>query len=86
MDIDKALFKAEALLPNYPAHSWAVEIHCANLLVNYWVAEQSFKMNRMVGLNVLQEMKDMIPPDLDIYQGNITRPPHLQLCQACKWR
>eukprot|EP00957_Ditylum_brightwellii_P197232 15026668-Ditylum_brightwellii.AAC.2 len=47
MDIDKALFKAEALLQNYPAYSWTVEIHHANLLVNYWAAEQSFKRNRM---------------------------------------
>eukprot|EP00957_Ditylum_brightwellii_P154669 11772057-Ditylum_brightwellii.AAC.2 len=49
MDIDKALFEADALLPNYPAYSWTVEIHHTNLLVNYWVAEKSFKRNRMVG-------------------------------------
>eukprot|EP00957_Ditylum_brightwellii_P098730 7520436-Ditylum_brightwellii.AAC.1 len=47
MVIDKVLFKAEVLLPNYSAYSWTVEIHHANLLFNYWVAEQSFKRNRM---------------------------------------
>eukprot|EP00957_Ditylum_brightwellii_P070222 5334884-Ditylum_brightwellii.AAC.1 len=36
-----------ALLLNYPPHSWTVEIHHASLLINYWVAEQSFKRNRM---------------------------------------
>eukprot|EP00957_Ditylum_brightwellii_P069178 5253263-Ditylum_brightwellii.AAC.1 len=73
MDIDKALFESEALLLNYPPHSWTVEIHHTNLLVNYWVAEQSFKSNRMVGLDVLEEMKVMTPPDLEIYQGDIAR-------------
>eukprot|EP00957_Ditylum_brightwellii_P020328 1534088-Ditylum_brightwellii.AAC.1 len=86
MDIDKALFEAEVLLPNNPAYSWTVEIHHANLLVNYWAAEQSFKRNKMVGLDVLEDLKDMIPLELDIYQGDIARSPHLQLCKECKWQ
>eukprot|EP00957_Ditylum_brightwellii_P051496 3903619-Ditylum_brightwellii.AAC.1 len=86
MNIDKALFKADALLPNYPAYSLTVEIHHANLLVNYWAAEKSFKRNMMLGLDILEDMKDIIPLELDIYQGGIARPPYLQLYRACKWR
>eukprot|EP00957_Ditylum_brightwellii_P003959 301437-Ditylum_brightwellii.AAC.1 len=82
MDIDKALFEAEALLLNYPAYSWTMKIHHANFLVNYWVTLQSYRRNRMVGLDVLEDLKDMTPPDLDIYQGDIARPPQFQLHKA----
>eukprot|EP00957_Ditylum_brightwellii_P166395 12666481-Ditylum_brightwellii.AAC.1 len=64
--------QAECELPNVPDYSWAEEVHKANLAVKYWAVEQSFHQNRMIGEDVLDKLKEDIPPDVDIHQGCIT--------------
>eukprot|EP00957_Ditylum_brightwellii_P049251 3737375-Ditylum_brightwellii.AAC.1 len=71
-NIDKALFAAEPSLPNYPEYCWTTEIDSATKCFQYWAAERLFHNNRMVGLGVLQQLKDRIPPEIDVYKSNIT--------------
>eukprot|EP00957_Ditylum_brightwellii_P180598 13756520-Ditylum_brightwellii.AAC.1 len=63
-----------------------MEIENTIRVIQYWAAERSFHNNRMIGLDVLQTLKDKIPPEIDNYQGDITRIAESQLRKACKWR
>eukprot|EP00957_Ditylum_brightwellii_P088646 6751759-Ditylum_brightwellii.AAC.1 len=75
---------AASPLPPAPRAWWHLEIINAFRLQQYWKTELSFQQNKVDGSMELEQIKQRIPEEVDIFQGESSRGMRGQLCKASK--
>eukprot|EP00957_Ditylum_brightwellii_P175415 13353667-Ditylum_brightwellii.AAC.1 len=85
-DLDTALKNAENELITYPQTPWTKEIDVAHMVIKYWQTALSLHRHQLEQSDILKNLCDHLPADIDVYQGDITRTLLAQICKAVKWK
>eukprot|EP00957_Ditylum_brightwellii_P053005 4018584-Ditylum_brightwellii.AAC.1 len=78
------MVEEERSLPQIPAYWWSKPLHKTYLIYQHWQQAQSFWRNSIDGSRELDELKDEIGEEYDIYYGDKTRTNQGQLQRAKK--